>query len=260
VGIKDAGVVVEIPQGLIFNSHKGFYLLDQSLNVSYIGADVEAYNSQTFTSATVIPNSNSVVFVAASGFTLLYDYYYNEWCTWTNHAGLAAAVLGGDTYCYLRTDGKLYKRSTEYTDAGVSFSMRVRTAPIRPEHLQGWWKVIAVAVLGDYRSLHKLKVSLYYDRDEAPAETFTWDPSTVVSTDVWGDGALWGDGAFWGGAAGGGEYQFAHRPRRSKCQTIRFEFEDIPGTSPGASYELTELAFVYRDWGGLARLPATRKY
>lgn len=260
VGLRDKSAVVETPDGLMFVSHKGIYLLDQQFNVSYVGAEVEDYNAQTFTAAHVIPNSNSVVFLTSSGKTLLYDYYYREWGTWTNHEGLSAAVYQGSTYTYLRNNGEVYFRSEEYTDAGVPYSMRLRCAPIRPEFLQGWWYLRAFQVLGDYRSPHKLKVSVYYDRETAPAETYTWDPSTVISTDYWGDNATWGAGSYWGGTAGGKDYQHEHAPKRNLCQSVSLEFEDVPGTNPGASFELTELAILYRPWSGTSRLPATRNY
>jgi len=35
--------IVLTPMGIMYQSEKGIYLLDRSLQVSYIGADVEAY-------------------------------------------------------------------------------------------------------------------------------------------------------------------------------------------------------------------------
>jgi hypothetical protein len=44
-----------------------------------------------------------------------------------------------------------------------------------------------------------------------------------------------------------------------KAQTISFEFEEIPGTAPGPSLELTELVLSIAQLPGLARISAVRK-
>jgi hypothetical protein len=84
-------------------------------------------------------------------------------------------------------------------------------------------------------------------------------PANFVETDVYGDDALYGDADYYGGDIASSEYQFELKPKRSKCQTIRFEFSDIAGTTPGAAYEITEIALEVGLKTGNARLPAARK-
>lgn len=261
MGCTDPGTIVSLPIGVMFKSRKGFHLISPDFQISYIGADVEAYNGQTFVGGAPVPDSNQVVFISSDGLALVFDWEYRSWATWTDHEGLDACVWKEDTFAYLRTDDRVFLRSTElYTDGGSPYALKVRTAPIRVENtVQGFWQMRKVTVLGDYRSLHRLNVGLLYDRDEAAFETFAVTPANFVDTEEYGDDTPYGDADYYGGDIASSEYQFEFKPKRSKCQTIRFEFTDIPGTNPGASYELTELALEVGLKPGNARLPATRK-
>ncbi len=265
-----SGVSVVIPEGIMFVSSKGIYLLDQSFGVVYIGAAVERYNSQTFTGACVIPGTNQVVFSSSStgnsSRSLMYDYYFKEWAAWTIHAD-SLVIWKQTTPVFLTTEGTtLYRDMSEYdsaifTDNGSTYSFKIRTGPLRlTDCLQDFARLWRFSLLGTYRSAHNLLVSLYYDRDTAPYETFTWDPSTVITSSYWGDGATWGSDDYWGGSRDGNTYQFEHVPMRQKFSTIRFEFAMIPGTTPGAGYEITELALRCGVKPGLQRQSATRKF
>lgn len=261
MGCTDPGSIVSLPIGVMFKSRKGFYLLTPEFQLVYVGADVEAYNSQTFAAGAPVPDSNQVIFVPVSGYALVFDWYYKSWSTHTNHAGIDALVWKEDTFVYLRNDGKLFFRdNTLYTDGGSPYSLRIRTAPIRlEESVQGYWLCGPVNVLGDYKSLHRLAVGLYYDRDESPFETFMVEPAGFVETATYGDDTPYGNSTYYGGSVASGEYQFQIKPRRSKVQTIRFEFRDTPGELPGSSYEITELLLKVGVQPGIARLPASRK-
>jgi hypothetical protein len=265
-----SGVSTVTPDGVMFSSPKGIYLLDQSFNVSYIGAAVERYNGQTLTGACVIPGTNQVLFLTSDtgndDRSLMYDYYFKEWAAWTVR-GTSLVVWQQTTPTFLSTDGlSLYRDVSDYdsaifTDAGSTYDFRLRTGRLRlTDCLQDFARLRKFMVLGTYRSPHLLLVDLFYDRDTAPYESITWDPATVIETSTWGSDATWGSGDFWGGSRDGATYQFEHKPMRQKFSTISFQFSMIPGTTPGAGYELTELALQCGVKPGLQRLGATRKY
>jgi hypothetical protein len=264
------GVSVVYPLGVMFTSAKGIYELDQAFNVSYTGAAVERYNQQTFTGACVIPGTNQVLFVSSDtgndDRSLMYDYHFKEWAAWTV-AAADLVVWKQTTPTFLRSDGlSLYRDLAPYaeaifTDAGSTYPFTMRTGPLRlTDCLQAFARMYKFQLLGTYASAHSLVIDLFYDRDTAPYETITWDPSTVIVESTWGSDATWGSGDFWGGTRDGANYQFEHKPRRQKFSTIRFQFSMIPGTTPGAGYELTELALVVGVKPGLQRHAATRKY
>lgn len=262
-GCSDPGSVLPVTEGVFFKCAEGIYVLGQNLTPDYVGAEVEAYNEQTCTAATYIPNTNQIIFLMEDGNSLMYDTFYKQWSVYTNHLGVGAETFNGTEYVYLRGDSSLYRRTADvYLDAGVAYKLKIRTAPIRlKDILQGFWRARRLSVLGEYKSSHRLQVGIYYDRDEAPYEVFIFEPDTVLDLDTWGDLSVWGAvGSVWGGAAGGRDYQFQHRFKRQKCQTLRLEFEDLStGVPPGAAFELNEVALEVGLRDGLGRIPATRK-
>ncbi len=261
VGCTRPRTVVLVPDGLMFVSGRGIYLLGQG-GVQYIGAEVEGFNDLTYVSAQVIPEQNIVVFLSADGVAVVYDYLFRQWGTWTNHTGLDS-VVWQDTYCFLDPDGRVLRQSPgAYTDGGVPFSLHFRMAPIRPPEagIQDWWRLRRASVIGEYLSPHDLVMSLTYDRDTWATETVTWHPDDVLNLSEWGDDDLtWGDpDELWGGT-GTREYQFELRCKHQKCETVTFDFYDIPGLPSGAGYELTELALEWAPKAGLNKQSATRK-
>jgi hypothetical protein len=262
VGCTSSGSVVETPQGLMFQSAKGIYIIDRSFDTKYIGWPVEVSNDLVVVSAEVIPDTNTVIFLTSSGYSIVYDYFYDQWGHLTNHNGLDASVAG-DEYHYLRSDGTLFTRDTEaYLDDGQWYSLRLRTAPIRLDSVQDYLRVHRVNILGDYLSSHQLQMKVFNNRDLAPLETRIWTPS--VETELWGSdqSVLWGAdlGETWGGAPGTNDYQVQHKFKRQKVQTVSLEFKDLQTSgAPGQSYELSELNFGVRLYEGNARVPAARK-
>ncbi len=256
-------VTYSATEGVYFKAPEGIHLLDQSGNVTYVGAEVEAYNGLTCTSILGVPNTNQIIFLMTSGVSLMFDTFYKQWSAYTNHSGLGAAVYRGTDYVYLRSNGEVYQRNTSlYTDAGVSYKFKFRTAPLHlKDELQGFWRCRKLGVLGEYKSSHRLQVGVYYNRDEAPFEVFEWLPDDVLELGTWGSEATWGEvGTLWGGSLGSRDYRFTHRLKRQKCETIRFEFEDLStGAVPGASFELAELNLEVGLRTGIGRLAAVRK-
>lgn len=263
VGCSKPRTVVLTPAGLMFVSERGIYLYNGSA-VQYVGAEVERFNDQDYVSAAVMPDQSVVVFVTSSGSTLSFNYEFGQWSPWTNNDGIDC-VMWGSVYCHLKSDGRLFRQNpdeTQATDGGVFFSLYWRTGPVRPPGvgIQELWRLRRIELVGEYLSSHSGELGLLYNRDESPSETVVWNPDDVLNITTWGDSSeTWGEsGTYWGGL-GDRDYCFELRVARQKCSTVRFEYRDIPGTSSGASYELTELALQWAPKTGLGRQPATRK-
>lgn len=265
-----SGTTVVMPQGVMFTSPKGIYLLDQSWNVQYVGAPVESFNNQVFSGACVIPGTNQVLFLNSTDGnetrSLMFDYLFGQWSTWTLRG--SSLVVWQDTFAFVdaATSMVFYRDSSEYadavfTDAGSTYPFVARTGAFRTsDNLQGFARLRRFGVLGRHTSAHRLQVDMYYDRESSPFESFTWDPSTVIDSSTWGSDATWGSGSYWGGSRNGNTYQFEHRPKRQKFSTIRFEFSMIPGVTPGAGYELIELGLEVGLKPQTQRHSAGRKY
>lgn len=270
VGCTDPASIVLIPSGLIFSSDRGIQLCGNDLSVEYIGAPVEAYNAQTVRRATAMPNRTQVVFLTNSGLTLLYDHFFRQWSTFTNHEGLDSVVVSGQ-YHYLRTDGRMYRETVgSFSDAGTRIRMRLETAWIHMvEYLQGFEKFWNVHILGTWTSAHQLGVQYQTDYTPGWTDSVWFDATGASSSTGWITGAgantigaepisgseydtgQYGDGPY--GGTGPGEYAW-RLDLHETGQSIQFRFEDFEATGfAGASFELTELVITGQVLGTVRR-------
>jgi len=263
VGCTDPASIALTPVGLVFKSSKGIYLLDRGRSVTYVGAPVETYNSQSVRRATVLPDRTAVVFLTDSGKTLYYDYLFGQWSTFTNHEGRDSVIVEG-VYHYLRTDDRVLRETVnEYSDAGVPITFVMETAWLHlQEHLQGFQMFWHMLLLGDRKSAHQLKMQYRTDYSNQWSEPWYADATGDSSQTGWISGANvnwigsgedsilgsnYGDGNYGDGVFGGtgpGLYQWRMHIG-SRGQSIQFRFEDYQKAGlAGASFELTELVLT----------------
>lgn len=261
VGCVDPGSIVEIPAGLMFKSEQGVWLVDRALNLQYIGAPVEAYNTQDVRNALVMPGRSQVALLTSSGRTLLYDYLFGQWSTFTNHEGIGAAVIGG-VYHYLRKDGTVYRETPgRYSDAGVRIRLRLETAWLHLfDHLQGFQRFWSLLLLGSWLSPHQLGIQYRTDYNDEWSDPSWLDATGDTDPDGWlsgggvaaiGEdpirGTAYGDGPYGDGPYGGRAndvYQWRFGIHEHG-QSVQFRFEDFEKSGlAGASFELTEMTIT----------------
>lgn len=245
VGCTEPRTLVATPVGLIFKSRRGFYVLGRGGDTSYIGAPVEDYNAQTFVSANLIEDRHHVRFLTSSGTTLLYDYLLGQWAEWTNHEGKAAVVVGG-TYYYLHTSGVVRKQAATFADAGTGYSLLVETGWLPMREIIGYGRVRRVAVLGEYRTAHRLDVDVFYNGLVTSKQTITHTPSIK-----------------WDGTAlnAGDPEALRFRTKIQKCQSVKVRIADKAtdgGVPTDEGLKLTALAFEIGAKPGLYRQGTAR--
>ena len=266
---SDVGTVVPnsittVPMGLIFQSAKGKYLLDRSLNVTYVGASVEGFNSLTCTSGITVAGSNQVRFTANDGVLLMFDYFFRQWGTFANLYGSAPTFLASDAvlwpqpgapsvYVYLSTAGTvLYETPGAYLDTNNPVAVNITTAWIKLANLQGFVKIPWVTVLGRFFSDHVLRVGVAYDYEGFNSEYHNFDSG--LGTEVYGTGVYGAETPY--GGVSNTVYQFRFRPDTMKCQSIQFSFsEQSPSNGEGFALSgLTLQAAIAQ--GPFKKLPA----
>ena len=262
VGCENARSIEYTPAGVIFQSKKGIYLLGRDRSVRYIGAPVEKFTdptreNQTIVSSDLIPDRTQIRLLTSSGETLLYDYYFDNWSTFTNHEGLDAVVADG-VYYYLRTNGEVFKENTSsFQDGTKDINRVIETAWLHTqEHLQGMQRVWHLYVLGNYKSTHKLLVSWQTDYEPGFTEPIVCDPSEFITTESYGDG-LYGAGVYGDEGAVVQRYQFKIHVGE-KCEAIRFRFEDSEAS--GEAFELTEIVLSCGVMRGTYHIADSRTY
>lgn len=234
VGLVDRNSLVLFPNGVLFKSNKGIYLLDRSLNVQYIGDRVEDFNGSNVISAKLRAKENRVIFFLSNGKTVVYDYFVNNWSSFTNHSSVDADIFNNLLY-YLASDGTVKKETDgTFSDSGTFIPIKVKTPWLSAANLQGFQRVYRVMLLGEFKSNHSLQVKLYRDFSETSFQTITITPTS------------------------GELYQFDIRPSIQKCQAMQIEIQDVETDTIGESFDLSNIAIEVGIKQGLNKLPASK--
>lgn len=228
------------PAGVMFHSANGIYLLSRALGVTYIGMDVEAYNSQVITAATRIPGKSQIRFLCSSGLTLVYDYIFNKWATFSNHTGLGAAIWQ-NTYVYVTGATVLQETAGWYLDVNTQIAPLIQTGWLNVAGIQGFERARLLELLGDFvngaSAAHGVQISAAYDFN------------TTFGTPV---------PYVFGAAAASGSYQYRERLLQQKFDTISLLIQEIP-TGDSAEYiDFTNMSFEAMIKKGLRKVPNTQ--
>lgn len=244
VGTDNPNSIVLTPNGLMFQSNKGIWLLDRNLSTSYIGAEVEAYNSFLITSAKLIPNSTQVRFTLTNGTVLVYDYYFNQWGTFTNHDA-AASTIFQDLFTYVEPSGNILQETPgSYSDNGNPIFMKIKSSWLSFAGFQGFQRAYRLYLKGEFVSPHILTISIAYDYNDNATQDIVINPSSLINSN-WGSDPYWGSTQVWGGVSL--EEQFRVNFQRQKCQAIQItitESLDLNNPVMGAGLILEAMGIV----------------
>jgi hypothetical protein len=255
VGCITQNSLVLMPMGVMFMSNKGIYLCSRQLQIEYIGAGAEEFNDQVVMSADMLEDKNQIRFLVKEGKSLIYDYYFGNWGTFTNHNGLDAVIWRG-VYTYMRTDGTIYTESNTGLDDTTTFKLKIRTAWLKFAGIQGFQRVRRFAFLGgDLEDHHVLKVTVRYDYQQFDTDTIVFDATQLFDT-VYGSG-YYGEMSVYGGEEDG-VYQFRGHMPRQKCESVQFTFEDISGVEAKQSYSISDLSLEVGVKTGINKMKLTR--
>ncbi len=234
VGCLDPRSVVNTPNGLMFKSRKGIYLLDRGLSTSYVGAGVEEYNSQTIISAVVSDKYNEARFLTNAGNLLVYNFLFGQWSVFTGQSTVDADIWQNNPVSII---GNRIVQETENTflDQGAPYGMTFGTPWYKLSGLQDFGRIWSVEILGTFKSAHTLRVSVYVDYNDTAVQIRDITP---LITDK--------------------QYQYRLHLKQQKCESMRFVIQDI---SPvGESMDLSALTMEVGLKSGSFKLNAARKY
>lgn len=257
-GCVDVNSVVETPVGLMFKSSKGIYLLNRGLGLQYIGAEVELYNSSRITSAVLVPDSNQVRFTTEDNLALVYDYFYQQWYTFTNHEAAGAATYKFK-YAFVKDDGRVFLENTsKFTDGAQAVKLKLVTSWLQLADLQGFQRVYKMLILGEYLSPHRLRVRLGYDFNSVFTQETIIDTDDILNPTAYGDSSPYGEEEVYGGDYP--LYQWRIFPTIQKCQSIRVSIEDILDSDFGASFTISGLRLEIGSKQGSNKLESAKSH
>lgn len=245
VGCDNQQSIVFTPNGLIFQSDKGMWLIGRSLETSYIGAPVEAFTQDALVQSAVnVPGTNQVRFTLDSGITLMYDYYYGQWGTFTNVPAISS-TLYQSLHTYLNSRGQIFQETPNlYLDNSNPVLMSFTTSWLNLGGLQGYERAYFFYLLGTYITPHKLAVSIAYDYNSSPTQLNVIAPNNFSPS--WGGLAQWGSSPEWGGVYSTEQWRVFLR--QQKCQafqvTIQESYDPSFGIPAGAGFTLSGLDLI----------------
>jgi len=258
VGSTNQPSIVFIPQGLMFQSDKGLWLLGRDLSTSYIGEPVDSFKDGIVVSAITVPGTSQVRFNYQNGITLTYDYIYNIWGAFTGIPAVYSTQYSGK-HTFINSLGRVYReKEGSYTDGGKPVLIKVVTAWIKVSGLQGLQRVYEMFLLAVFKSPHNLRIGIAYDYNESIVQ------STIISPDnysgPYGGDNLWGGSDLSGGPSNIEQWRVFLE--RQKCEAIQITIEETYdpsfGEPAGAGLTISGLNFTVGIKDTKPKLPAKR--
>lgn len=252
VGCSNQKSIILIPQGMMFQSNKGIWLLDRGLNTTYIGSPVENFtNGAIVQSAVSVPGTNQVRFTLDTGITLMYDYFYGQWGIFVGVPAVSSCIFQ-DMHTFINQYGAVYQEAIDhYLDGSNPVLMMFETGPLRLGELQGYQRAYFFYLLGNYISPHKLQVSLLYDYEIDPSQSIIISP-TNYSSPFGGSSSSdlsqspFGQGNPYGGGTNLESWRVFLQRQRCMAFAIRIQeiFDASFGVTAGAGFTLSGLNVV----------------
>lgn len=260
VGCDNPKSIVLTPDGIMFQSDKGIWLLTRQLGTTYIGSAVENYSNQEVKSAQVIPGTNQVRFILDTSITLVYDYFVGQWGTFTNLSAISGTLYRG-LQTYLNSFGEVFQEKPgTYLDGSKPVLMSFTTAWINIAGLQGFERFYFLYLLGTYYTPFKLSMTLAYDYNPSITQQTTITPDNY--TKPWGGEQLWGSQGPWGGP--GNVFEARLFPQQQKCESFQLTVTEIYdsslGQAAGQGLSLSGLNIIMGTKKGFRTQRASRSF
>jgi hypothetical protein len=151
VGCVNANTIVNTPSGLMFLSEQGIVLLTDRFQIEHVGRRVKYYtNTYTVRAGVMVPAKNHAIWFT-TGAALVYNYLFDQWSTWTNHAALDAVVAGDNHYYALQAGASAIVDSEDaLDDAGsIGFYLTLESGTYSFAKLLGHQRIYRVNWLAE---------------------------------------------------------------------------------------------------------------
>lgn len=229
VGCTSPRSIVSTPDGLLFLSTRGIYLLTRSLELVWIGRQVkdQLASFPNVTSAVLVASRNEVRFTAndaagTAGITLVYNYVEKQWTTWRHTvsgvygAPIADAVMWNGVWTFVTPAGVVVQESAAtWLDGSTWVPVTIETAWINAGGPLAFQSVRRFTLEGVSNTNHDLTLSVGFDSSTSYPQTKTFTAGSSVTS------------------IGPFEACWITIGTRRKCQAIRFKIQDATPTNPG---------------------------
>ena len=256
VGCISPRSVVETPDGVMFQSQRGLYLLTRGLELQWIGKPVRDTLAAfpVVTSARLIPDLNQVRFTCnntagTNGRVLVFDHVRKQWSVFEYTAGvtvgtpIADAVVLNGVYTFVTPAGQVYQEDpTTSIDTSVWVYGEIETAEIFGDGPLSYHRVRRAYFLGDRVSDCDASIQIAVAGAASYAENSSWTNTELSSI---------------------GSGNIGKHIRNQKAQSIRVRWTDAPPTGAaigtGRGLKFSALGFEIAPKRGLDKRAAEQR-
>lgn len=242
VGCVNPRSIVSTPVGLMFQSEEGIWLLKREVQTEYIGKDVEAYNGLEVRSAICAPGTNQVRFSLSDGTTLVYDYFVNQWGTFSG-IDVVDSCLYENAHTYVDSQSLVFQETPDYyQDGDTPVTMSFKTGWLNFAGVQGYGRAYNIFMLAKYKSPHSYQMGISYNYDPTVYQTITVAPENTSS-------------------ASASVEQWQLNLEKQQCQSIQLTFNEVSSSRAdwGAGLVLSNMNVVVGLKKSFPVLPAANK-
>ena len=256
IGCSNAKSVVFTPEGIMFQSDFGIYLMGKNFQVDFIGAPVKYFtDTLTITSANIVPQKNHAVFTTSDGVALIYNYQFAQWSTFTNYEAKDACVADGTLYFKRQNNDKIACENANATGDTASdlIPLTVETGWYSLAQVVGYQRVYRMVFAGHNIDEHKLTIKTAYDFEPTWTDEQVFDSSNLSTFDIsqyFGDGlaSTYQDQA----------YLLEVHGSRQKCTAIRFSISDAGTNNTKENFSINALGLLVGVKRGTKALGSAR--
>lgn len=262
VGSSNQASMVIIPQGILFQSDKGIWLLSRELSTVYLGAPVEDFALEnTVTSALIVPETTQARMTLSDGTAVMYDYFFQRWSTFDSIPAISSTLFESK-HTYITEDGQVRQELEGYYKDGPSSPvlMALETPWYNLAGLQGFQRCPMFYLLGQYKSPHKLRVLISYDYEDGPTQQVILEPAQKA--EFYGGDPFYGQNDAYGGTGSLEQYRVFLERQKVQAFKVRIEelFDSSQGTQAGEGLSLSGLNVVVALKKGYTPIRATRSF
>lgn len=257
VGCDNQQSVVFIPEGIMFQSDKGIWLLTRDMQTLYIGAPVEDFNSQTVLSSVNVPGTNQIRITLDNGIVLMYDYFFKQWGTFEGVPAISSTLYQG-LHTFVNQYGQVFQESPNtYLDGNTPVTMGFTTGQLNMAGLQGFERAYFFNLIGRYISPHTLQVRVAYDYGPNDQQSII-NPTNYNG--AYGDDPLYGSTFVYGGNSTLEQWRIFFQKQTTASFQISVDeiFDPQYGTVAGEGLTISGINVIYGIRGNYARLPAAQ--
>jgi hypothetical protein len=272
VGCTNQQSIVFQPQGLMFQSDKGIWLLGRDLSTQFIGAPVQDFTQSSLVKSAVnVPATNQVRFTLDSGKTLMFDYFYGQWGEFINIPAISSTIFQKlHTYItaptivtpsnampYTIPSAAFQETPGLYLDGSNPVLMSFTTAWFNLAGLQGFERAYEFYILGKYLTPHKLNIGIAYDYNPSIVQNDLISPTNFNST--FGSDPLFGSSVTFGGVSDVEQWRIFLR--QQKCESFQITLAEVYdasfGVVAGAGLTISGIDLTIGAKGTKPKLAAT---